>query len=244
MNYTSNACKHQGSLRPSFSLPASFEPADILPPGLTNRADDARWLMSTILQKMLHGDIDEHGFVHLHSSILKRVMGKRSYATIVRVLDNAEVLERSGYRPGAWSRGFRLPDRLLAEPMVRMRATDRKLIARINREYERMRKEQLLVRLPIHDQLERGLSSLAILPVADEIVAALGANSRLCQESLVDKIRRGDFTVTLSSTGRLFSPFTGLKRNLRAYVRLEGDPISGVDIRCATRPIVAMHTPL
>ena len=129
MYCTSNACKHQGSLRPSFSLPASFEPADILPPNLTNRADEARWLISTILQKLSHGDVDEHGYVHLHSSVLKRVMAKRYYADIIRALENAGILGRSGYRPGASSRGFWLPASFLAEPMVRISATDRRLIA-------------------------------------------------------------------------------------------------------------------
>jgi len=125
--------------------------------------------------------------------------------------------------------------RLVKAPVFRVPASFDPVIARVRREWERMRGEQMGRWLPIHQELCRVQQALTILPQADAILDGLRDDTRLCQHVLVENIRRQDFTFTLSSTGRVFNAITGLKRELRKTLRLEGEAIGGVDI-CCTQP--------
>ena len=54
-----------------FILPKSFQAADYLPLRLATRADDANWLVSTIVRKTAIKDVDPWGCVRLHSNLLR-----------------------------------------------------------------------------------------------------------------------------------------------------------------------------
>jgi hypothetical protein len=47
---------------------------------------------------------------------------------------------------------------------------------------------------------------------------------------LVEHIRNHQFHFSVGKTGRCFNAITSLKRNLRSCLRLEGEPVGGVDI--------------
>lgn len=226
---------------PQFWLPKSFEPENVLPTVLKKRADDARWLVSTITRKMAFGDVDDLGFVRLHSSILKRTMSKRTYAAVAKALVDAGVLASiAPHSAGLRSRGYRLTEKYLNERHRLVAAKDRHLIKRIRRETEQMRQEQMKLRLPIHNELERiQQESLTITPAADTILETMADPARLGQAILVHHIRHRIPKFTVSKTGRVFNWITGLSRQLRPALRLDGEPIAGVDIRCAQPALLA-----
>ena len=122
---------------------------------------------------------------------------------------------------------------MLAQRHKRVTVRDRQLISRLERERDRLRREELLQWLPIHHQLAESQRALTILPAADAILDQLKPAAQLCQRILVENIRRATFRFTVSNTGRCFNGLTGLKRELRKVVHLAGQPIGGVDIRCA-----------
>jgi hypothetical protein len=62
----------------------------------------------------------------------------------------------------------------------------------------------------------------------------------LCQDVLVSNLRRREFSFPAGSTGRVFNAITGLKRELRAALRIGGEPVGSVDIRCAQPALLAL----
>ena len=82
--------------RNEFTLPKSFRAEDYLPSQLLTRADDARWLLSTIVRKTAHKDVDHWGCVRLHTRVLRRVMAPNTIAAIVNALGG-----RRGHRDDA-----------------------------------------------------------------------------------------------------------------------------------------------
>jgi hypothetical protein len=83
--------------------------------------------------------------------------------------------------------------------------------------------------------------SLSIDESADAILANLEKpNARLCQSFLLERIRQKEPGFSVSSTGRVFNGLTGLARPLREAVRLAGEPMAGVDIRCAQPALLTL----
>jgi hypothetical protein len=227
-----DSARHVNS--PQFIIPARFEAKDVLPYSLRRQRDDARWLVHTITWKMAYDCTDVLGYVRLHSAILRRVMSRRHYAEVIGHLLNGQVLDPlAPYCPGERSFGYRLAERYLADDYKVVEAKDRGLIERLRREKQRMEEEQQEHWLPIHHMLHQHQHRLTIRPAVDAALAALAPVTRLCQSVLVGNIRRRDFRFTVGNTGRCFNAITGLKRDLRFHLRLAGEPIGGVDIRCA-----------
>lgn len=210
---------------PTFLLPDGFDCASIVGP---LKADAARWLVSTILRKVVAHDVDARGFAILSSAILERVMG-HGYAKIVRAMMEAEVVQRSPYRDGR-SFGYRLAEDYLAGHPRWAPITNPVLLNRIRQEQQRFIAEQADRCLPIHSALDAAQQGLTIQPEARAVVELLPRKSRLCQQVHVDRIERHVFPLTISSTGRVFNGLSGLKKDLRSLIRLDGEPIGCVDI--------------
>ena len=181
------------------------------------------------------------GYARLHSSILRRVMSQRHYTKVIGALVEGEVLDPlAPYCAGIKSRGYRLSTKSTAQHCKHVPAEDLRSIERILRELKRIRQEQRTRWLPIHEHLDRIQRESTIVSSADAILAGLRPEARLCQQVLVEDIRQGVFKFSVSITGRCFNALTGLKRSLRAAVRLCGEPIGGVDIRCAQPALLAI----
>jgi len=225
-----------------FTLPASLDVTTILPPRLLRRADDARWLVSTIIGKTANRDTDPWGCVRLHSRILRRVMYEPTLGDVIAALVSGGVIETFDYTPGERSRGFRLTARYLADRSQRVLAVDPRLLDRLSEERKRLdaqrRREHWQ---PIHFQLADEQRRLSIDPAADAILTTLPDHCRLCQDVLVNRLRHREFSFSVGETGRVFNSITGLKRELRRAVRVDGEPIAGVDIRCAQPALLALE---
>jgi hypothetical protein len=213
-----------------FTLPSSLQVADCLPTKHLTYADDARYLISTIVCKTAVKDVDEHGYARLSSDILRRVMYQRTQPAVVRALVDAGVVETAPYFTGVKHKGYRLHKRHLRDRSVRIRCTDPRLAERIAREHARLQDQELKTWLPVHYQLAHEQEGLTIGPEADEILDALPDHCRLPQSVLVDRLKRRAFNFTVGTTGRVFGNFSNLKRELRAAVRLHGQELGGVDI--------------
>ena len=87
--------------RPSymFDLPRTFDPAEFLPTRLLTRADDARWLVSTILRNRANRDVDPWNWFRLHSDIVRRVMDGRAAPEIIRSLAEGGAIKTVAYHP-------------------------------------------------------------------------------------------------------------------------------------------------
>ena len=229
-------------MTPTFDLPRSFDPAEFLSGRLLLHADDARWLVSTILRKTANRDIDIWGCVRLHSDILYRVLGKRAAGKIVRALDMGGAIETTSYRAGVQTKGYRLTKRYLSDRCVRVPCTNPQLLDRLAREHERMQNQYEKARarwLPIHHALDTEQHRLSIVPEADAILDVLPEHTRLCQDVLTSRIRNRELPFTVGTTGRCFNAITGLKRELRSALRIDGEPIGGVDIVNAQPALLA-----
>ena len=225
----------------TFTLPKSFHPLEYLPLRLATRADDARWLVSTIVRKTAHKDVDPWGCVRLHTDVLRRVMGQNTIAQIVKALEAGNAIETAPYRTGVRCKGYRLAARFLGDRCVRVPATDPRLIERI--ETERLRQQQDEQRnrwKPIHYALDHEQRAVTITDDAEGILDGLPEHTRLCQHVLVSRIQRRELPFSVSSTGRCFNSITGLKRDLRPTLRLDGERMGSVDIRCAQPALLAM----
>ena len=237
---TSGAGFFRRRTRYEFTLPRTFQPAEFLPPRLLTRADDARWLVSTIVRKTAYKDVDPWGCVRLHTDVMRRVMGQNSIADIVKALEAGGAIEIAPYCPSVKCRGFRLAARYLGDRCVRVPAVDPKLIARIEAERLRQHDEQRSRWKPIHYMLDDEQTAVSVTTDANEILDDLPEHTRLCQDVLLSNIRHRQFPFSVSSTGRVFNAITGIKRELRPTLRLAGEPMGSVDISCAQPALLAL----
>ena len=226
--------------RYEFLLPKSFRAADHLPLRLASRADDARWLMSTIVRKTAHKDVDPWGCVRLHTYVLRRVMAPNTIGAIVKSLEASGAIETAPYFAGVRCRGYRLAARFLGDRCTRIPATDPRLIQRIEAERRRQQQDQLTRWKPIHHVLDDEQRYVTVTTDADEILDGLPDHTCLCQDVLVTNIRRREWPFTVSTTGRVFNSITGIKRDLRRALRLDGELMGSVDIRSAQPGLLAM----
>ena len=252
-----------------FLLPSSYNPLEFIKsPRLAMRADEARWFINTIVRKMVYRDVDIHGFARLHWNVLCRVMERDTLSEIIEAHVEGGAIETSPYRVGDRSTGYRLSDRFLSDRHVRVRAIDPRLLGRLECEHSRLAEEQVNRRKPIHESLNAAQQGLSITPIADQILESLPPRTRLCQEVLVSNIRRRTFPFSVSSparlsrnqklpsltifarenkksgisgTGRCFNALTGLKRELRTAILLDGEPLGSIDLSCAQPALLAFY---
>jgi len=227
--------------RYEFTLPRSFQPAEFLPLRLLPRADDARWLVSQIVRKIASRDIDPWGLARLHSDVLRRTMYGPTQPAVVEALEAGGAIEVAPYYAGVKAKGYRLSRRFLVDRSVQVPATDPRLIARIEAERERRNADEQRTRWrPVHYALDEDQQAVTITQDADAILDGLPDHSRLCQHVLVSRIQRRELPFSVSATGRCFNCITGLKRELRQALRLDGQPMGSVDIRCAQPALLAL----
>ena len=106
----------KGNAPPIFSLPSEFQPEEFLPRRLRRRGDDARWAVSTIVNKMAHHRVDRWGYARLSSSILRKTMSWRTQPAVMRALVASRWLDPPvPYYPGIKSKGYRLSKRALVQ---------------------------------------------------------------------------------------------------------------------------------
>lgn len=215
-----------------FVLPESFDASQYLPARLSRRRDDANYLMSTILTKTARREVDGKGLVRLMGSFLSNIMAKDSYSDVIESLRANGAIERFPYSTGH-AFGFRLNARFITDRHVRVEATDPRLIRRLETFHSMNEGEATSKLQPVHQDLAARQTMLSIDSMqAGVILARLPPESNPfdAQGILVSNIVRRDFALGVGGTGRVFNNITGLKRELRPTLRVQGQHLSSIDI--------------
>jgi len=229
-----------------FTLPATFNPMEFLPEPLEMRADDARWLVSQIVHKVASRDLDEWGMARLDSRVNSRVMHKNTVPAVIKALENGAIEVDHQYSTGHFCKGYRLNKRFLGVPSVRRCPVNPDFIARVERERQRMADAERGQWLAVHSDLEAEQRHLTIISgdaydIVNDLPDDVRDRCRLGQSVLIDRLIRHEHYFSPSPlTGRVFNDITGLKRELRAALRLHGEPLGHVDIRCAQPALLAL----
>lgn len=223
----------------TFALPSSFSPTAFLnTPRLAPQADDANWIVSTVLRKMAIKDVDNNGFAHLSSDIMRRILRKDTMTELIDALKHGSI-ETSPYERGVRCRGYRLSRRYLGEEVKFVQAGDPALLRRIEREKLRA-KEDFGERSKTHLSLIGLQNNLGIdFDPACKLIQALPKYSKTCQDVLVKSIHRREYAFSVSKTGRVYNSITGLKRDLRRFITIDGEHVGCCDIKCCQPALLA-----
>lgn len=225
-----------------FRLPESFRPGEFLRlPRLRNLHDDARYFVSLILTKLAHRDVDERGYVRLMAKYLRKVMNYDNYSGVVDSLLEGGAVTRSPYQVGERAFGYVLADRFREDRHVLTPATDVRLIRRLDAFHRQAEIERRARMLPVHFGLERSQWRLRIDGgMAHEILTTLppASNPFDIQGILVSDILQRQFRLSVGRYGRVANNITALKRELRAALRVDDDPLHHVDISCCQPALI------
>lgn len=223
---------------PSVYMPDSVSLLEILPPQLWGQTDAARWLLGTVVRKEMYGQSDADGFVRLSSTIGREITGKRTWPKLLTFLGC--LFETSPHVGGRRCRGYRIAH-CVQGGSHRVRLVEPGLLERLGKYHVKFEKEAESRLLLVHKWMREVQHCHATVdPGIEKELALLSGPSICIQESLVQAIRSHRAGFSVSRTGRVFNCVTGMKRNLRKYVRLVGEPIVGLDIR-ASQPSLLAH---
>ncbi len=222
-------------------VPECFSPEQ-LPSGLGIHADEARYLLDIIGEKHRHHAIEKDGYVRLQTGQLNRVIDPRRFRRLRRALVQLGLIEvDETYAPGSRSIGYRLKRRCLdshpqvvevVNPIVRDKLSQLRAV---------LEKQQERLRRPIHDLLVRAQGGLSLEGDPEPILSSACPHARLTQSAIVEQIRSGDLPFSVGPTcGRVFNALSGLKRELRPLLRLDGKPVASVDLSCSQPALLAL----
>jgi hypothetical protein len=193
--------------------------------------------MDLLHYKRITFEADPDGWVPLKTAYLRNVFGRDAIEDVLGVLDGIGILECDrGYAIGKRSRRYRIAPHNRAWTTVEILAP--KLRPR----------RGTIPLLPVHRHLRRHLDQLTIdFPSATRIVSELEPD----EDSLLDcdeyrrvildlcrTVQNRDFRLAPDMYGRVHSEFTRLPRSLRVCLRLDGQPITGIDLANA-QPLLA-----
>lgn len=233
----------QASAISAFLLPESFDARDVLPKELHKRADDANYLVSTILKKIAAGKADSSGRVVLNAANLRNIMARDDYVKVVNALLKAGVIHRDSYRVGKKSYGYQLDDRYQYDTLVRTDVTSPRLKRRLMKFHDDWRKEQRNRMDKVHFHLERLQQRLSIdRDHATSILAALprGKNRFDTQGHLVNQLAQQRMHFSVGKNGRVSNSITNLSRELRPALRLDGRPLVCLDLKNSQPALLGM----
>jgi hypothetical protein len=148
---------------PGCLVPSSFDPGRILPPALRDRREESHWFTALVLRKAAYDDVDEGGYAHLDSRILRRAMGQRICKPVIDAMLADGVVECDGsYRSGVRCKGYKPGASYLTDRPRWVRYENASFVGRLQREQERVQQERSQTWLPIHHALESAQRGLTI----------------------------------------------------------------------------------
>lgn len=205
-----------------FYVPVNFEPLELLPPAQHHLADSLAYILSLINQRLVFERLDPEQPVPLMSKLLERVLGSRHYAAILRLAEQLQIIEREhSYEVGKRSKGCRLTDKYRHQPHKRYHITDTNLLSRLEHLKDDMHAGAIL---PVHKHLTRFLEQV------DFDCPNLSLLGQYDSQALA--IQDGNWWVNACDSfgWRFHSNLTNLKRELRPYLRYQGESLCNIDI--------------
>jgi hypothetical protein len=186
--------------------------------------------------------VDHNDFTRLKNSYLRQVVHPEYLKKLLVALESEEIIVRdASYRAGEYSMGYKLHKRFADDYHVRVDASP-KFIRRagLQRQLRTLQEIQAERRLPIHNELDA--HQHRYLTVCREEAAATleMMTERACQDSLVQDLVTRSLSFSVSSTMRVFNSLTGVRRELRPALRIDGEHMGSVDLVCAQPALLAM----
>jgi hypothetical protein len=223
-------------------LPRSLNLTKALPVELWHYQDHAAWLVGTLFEKQAkRKNKKRQKEFCLMATFLRRIMG-RKYNEIIKHLVAADVITRGGYLKGVSSRAYAIHDRFAVDPRRRVELKDRNLLVRIRRWYAEREQQERSRWSPIHFDLERLQKRLTIDDrMAEDLLATtpMVPEAIPLQQMLLDRIRNGEFYFSLGKTERVYNAIAALKRELRAALRVDGERLVEIDLKCCQPSLLA-----
>lgn len=220
--------------------PMGFEPSQY-PGPIADHTDAARWLLNTIYFKRIMRNYDPEEFVNLHSRLLGMVMGDINHVRPVR-----EELERRGFIEcdHEWaldrkSLGYRLGPKLSGSEWHRYYSPNKRFLKRIEK-FKAWVNDPTGLTHPVHHHLADWVRRVRLRDDLESIFDEIGAkekdaeHKRISKEELArhqaDTIHRGLIKATVCSYGRFHSNYSGLCRELRPLLSIDGEPLVEIDV--------------
>ena len=209
-------------------VPANFNPEAVLPEHLRHHADSARYILHRIIWGRVLKRTLPDGFVCLKWDYLRAVVPDRVLKPLKQVLIDAEVIECDGrYIEGRKSYGYRLCSPYREARIVRTAVTNRYTAERIQ---EKRRAENKKVRLDVHRHLRSQFQRLQIdLPSA--LSGPGGHRDYEIVKLPAEQIAAREFSFSVCRYGRLHTDLTRAAKVIRNALRVEGQPLVGIDIK-------------
>ena len=192
------------------------------------------FLTSYLVRLWVRGHASEDGWISVHSKTLKHFMGERDYLRVISALedDDGALSVSRQYFVGQASRRYKLRSDLLDEIVpceIRNRPLAKKLIALRVGTWKKAQK-------PFYKDVLSSMEKMSF--------DADGAEEEMAGSNLPPAVRdywqrsinamryKAYFASIAPQTNRLYYNITGLPRELRKYLSLDGDALCEVDIKC------------
>jgi hypothetical protein len=194
--------------------------------------------MHRVLAGQVYREADARGYVPLKVTYLRKVIPKRVERSLRRFLIKAGALEcDQHYVIGAKARGYRIAP-IYRQPARRVACADVRLARRILDIRRTLFRTDL--RVPVHRHLYDWLQRLDIDPEAAHQI--ITSTPRLTEygyihHTAVEMIHSGHVEFSYCRQGRVHTLVTRLARELRPCLRIDGQPLVNIDVRCS-QPLV------
>lgn len=230
-------------------MPEGFDPARF-PGPIADHPDSARWLLNCIHFRRVVRNYDVATYVNLHTDLLKMVMGKTALIKPIReALEGHRLIECDHeWAEGRKSLGYRLGPALIDSEMRKYVSTNKRFVKRVAKFRQYVRGARGLT-LPVHHHLKSWAQKVRL---ASDIEAALreieakdeeDRRRRLAEKRRPKKrskaslarhqvaaLREGMIDLSVCDYGRFHSNFTGLCRELRPHLSINGRPLVEIDV--------------
>jgi len=215
--------------RPWIYTPRDFRPEDY-PGPIAKHPEAARWLLNCIYFKRLFRNYADDEFVNLHSRLLSVVIGKKGWVKPLREqMEEARLIDCDH----TWvldhkSLGYRVGSVLQGATWCRYEPKGKCFANRVRKFKDHIRKPSGL-KLPVHAHLRSWaekvelLEELPVLSFGKEKKAELAA-------AQVSLLREGLIHCSVSDYGRFHSNYSGLVKELRPFLRANGECLHEIDI--------------
>ncbi len=216
-------------------------------------------LIPDALDKRAQEQLEQRGYITLHANTLRNIIGK-AYATVIDLLCKGKViLVDKRYTVGKQSRGYRLTPAYTGKVKTVL-ITYKHICSRyeaFEKGREAIQKERLkglkyltkwltqeVLNIDLQQahnyvegyyiKMKKKLEVTDFSSVKAKNEAILRMNNRVdYQRRLVKIINEGKYQPRRDSAGRLYTPVTALKKELRAFLTLKGEPVGSVDIKAS-----------
>ena len=213
-------------------IPENMKPSDF------TYANEVAYLCHAVTERrVFNKELREKPYVPLKATVLREILGRRKALPAMEEALSRGVLYTSGsYSPGAYSRLYALgPDYrdMRARPYS---LSPGRLLDNLLEHRKARHKEYEVESTGIYATL---LADLKLIEIEDLIEKDLwgwcGGDviKYNCAAMSVDKIRDKDFFGTKCKNGRFHTNVTNLKRELRARLTINGQPLRFYDISCS-----------